>query len=74
MKNKNLNLKIKRLPYSRLLKSEMADYVEKTIEIVESLNSRNGGFVCEIVKWYRPEYKEENVLASVKGFNRYRNF
>ena len=36
MKNKNLNLKIKRLPYSRLLKSEMADYVEKTIEIVES--------------------------------------
>ena len=36
MKNENLNLKIKRLPYSRLLKSEMADYVEKTIEIVES--------------------------------------
>lgn len=36
MKNTNLNLKIKRLPYSRLLKSEMADYVEKTIDIVDS--------------------------------------
>ncbi len=36
MKNTNLNLKIKRLPYSRLLKFEMADYVEKTIDIVEN--------------------------------------
>ena len=51
------------------------EQVEKAaIEIVESLNSKNGGFVCEVIKWYRPEYKEENVLASIKGFNRYRNF
>ena len=36
MKNTNLNLKIRRLPYTRLLKSEMADYVENTIAIVEN--------------------------------------
>ena len=36
MENTNFNLRIKRLPYSKMLKSEMADYVEKTIDIVES--------------------------------------
>lgn len=36
MENTNLSLRIKRLPYSRMLKSEMADYVEKTINIVDS--------------------------------------
>ena len=36
MENTNFSLKIRRLPYSRLLKSEMADYVENTIAIVES--------------------------------------
>ena len=36
MENTNFNLRIKRLPYSRLLKSEMADYVEKAIAIVET--------------------------------------
>lgn len=34
MENTNFNLRIKRLPYSKMLKSEMADYVEKTIDIV----------------------------------------
>lgn len=57
------------------LASGAPEEVEKeAIEIVENLNSKDGGFVCEVVKWYRPEYKEENVLASVKAFNRYRNF
>ena len=36
MENINFSMRIKRLPYSRMLKSEMADYVEKTIDIVES--------------------------------------
>ena len=35
MTNENLSLGIKRLPYSQMLKSEVADYVEKTIAIVE---------------------------------------
>lgn len=38
MENTNFSLGIKRLPYSRMLKSEMADFVEKTIAIVESQN------------------------------------
>lgn len=33
MKNSNLNVKIKRIAFSRLLKSEMADYTEKAIGI-----------------------------------------
>ena len=32
----NTNLKIKRLPYSRMLKSEIADFVEKTINLIGS--------------------------------------
>ena len=36
MENTNFNLKIKRLPYSRLLKLEIADYVEKANAIVET--------------------------------------
>ncbi len=38
MENTNLNLKIKRLPFSKMLKSEIADYVEKTIDIVANHN------------------------------------
>ncbi len=33
---KSKNLKIKRLPFSRMLKSEVADYAEKAMEIYES--------------------------------------
>lgn len=36
MENTNFSLRIKKLPYSRMLKSEMADFVEKTINIVRS--------------------------------------
>jgi len=35
MENTNFSLGIKRVPFSRMLKSEMADFVEKTIGIVE---------------------------------------
>ena len=35
MNSSNLNLGIKRLPYSRMLKSEVADYAENTIGIFE---------------------------------------
>ena len=34
MKSTNLNLGINRVPYSRMLKSEMADYAEKTLNLV----------------------------------------
>ena len=48
--------------------------VEKAaMEIVDALNDKSGGFICEVVKWYRPEYPMQNVLASVKGFNNYRS-
>ena len=36
MNNQILSSEIKRIPFSRMLKSEMADFVEKTIDIVES--------------------------------------
>lgn len=38
MENTDFSLSIKRLPYSRMLKSEMADFVEKTISIVKRHN------------------------------------
>ena len=41
-------------------------------ELVNTLNSPNGGFICEVVRWHRPTYPEANVLASVKAFNEYR--
>jgi hypothetical protein len=34
--------------------------------------SEAGGFMCTVVRWYRPTFPEESVLASVRGFNRYR--
>lgn len=36
MTRTNFSLRIKRLPFSRMLKSELADFVEKTIAIVEN--------------------------------------
>jgi len=36
MNDQILSSEIKRIPFSRMLKSEMADFVEKTIDIVES--------------------------------------
>lgn len=40
----SLNLKIERVPYSRLTKSEMADYAEKTIGIVEKHEPDSAAF------------------------------
>ena len=37
----NQKVEIRRLPYTRMLKSEMADYAEKIINIVESHNSKS---------------------------------
>ena len=36
MENTKISLKIKRVPFSHMLKSEAADFVEKTIDIVEN--------------------------------------
>ena len=59
MKNTNISLGIKRLPYSRMLKSEMADYVEKTIGIVQDhdLQSALIDPVFSILKKKEPEVR-----------------
>ena len=41
-------------------------------KLVEAFNAPNGGFMCTVVHWHRPAYPAPNVLASVRGFNRYR--
>ncbi len=41
-------------------------------KLVERLNSPEGGFICNVLRWHRPEYPEANVLAQVEAFNRYR--
>ena len=41
-------------------------------ELVRSFHTKRGGFICEVLRWNRPEYPEENVLASVEAFNEYR--
>ena len=41
-------------------------------ELVEAFHTHEGGFICEVVRWYRPSYEMENVLASVDAFNHYR--
>ena len=41
-------------------------------ELVEKFNSSQGGFICNVLRWYRPEYPEDNVLAQVEAFNQYR--
>lgn len=40
--------------------------------LYEALHSPDGGFMCTVVRWYRPTYPEKSVLASVRGFNKYR--
>ena len=37
-------------------------------EVVKKLNSPKGGLISVVVRWHRPEYPEDNVLASVKAF------
>jgi len=41
-------------------------------ELIETLGSRNGGFVALTLKWVRPEYPAANVAASVEAFNEFR--
>jgi len=48
------------------------DVRKEVKEIVEAFHSADGGFICEAVRWHRPAYPEENVLASVEEFNRWR--
>jgi uroporphyrinogen-III decarboxylase len=40
--------------------------------LVRHLNGPTGGFICEVLRWNRPEYPPENVIASVDAFNEYR--
>ncbi|MCM8822405.1 MAG: hypothetical protein NC831_06285 [Candidatus Omnitrophica bacterium] len=47
--------------------------VEKEAEIlVGNLNSKKGGFICNVLRWHRPQYPVKNVIASVETFNKYR--
>jgi hypothetical protein len=47
--------------------------IEREAEkLYEAFHSPDGGFTCTVVRWHRPEYPEENVAASVRGFNKYR--
>lgn len=48
------------------------DVEKEAHELVENFNTPEGGFVCEVVRWYRPAYPEDNVQASVRAFNEYR--
>jgi len=41
-------------------------------DLVEAFATREGGFICQVVRWHRPEYPAANVQASVEAFNRYR--
>jgi len=41
-------------------------------EIVKNFHSKKGGFICEVLRWNKPEFPEKNVLASIEAFNKYR--
>ena len=41
-------------------------------KLYEAFHAPDGGFMCTVVRWHRPEYPNENVAASVRGFNAYR--
>jgi hypothetical protein len=41
-------------------------------DLYEAFHSPDGGFMCTVVRWHRPRYDEARVLASVRGFNKYR--
>lgn len=57
---------------STLAHGSPEDVRKEAETLVENLNSKEGGFICNVLRWYRPQYPEENVLASVNTFNRYR--
>ncbi len=47
--------------------------VEREVdELVESLGSPDGGLMCYVLRWHRPEFPSANVLASARAFNKYR--
>lgn len=48
------------------------DVKKEVKEIVEAFDSPEGGFICEVVRWHRPAYPENNVRASVDAFNEWR--
>ncbi len=45
---------------------------EEAHRLVRSFNTREGGYMPVVIRWYRPTYPEANVLASVRAFNAYR--
>ena len=40
--------------------------------MVQALHRPEGGFIAQVVRWHRPTFPNNNVLASVRGFNRFR--
>jgi|GEM_PF-939913 len=48
------------------------DVINEAEALLDAFYTPSGGFICEVVRWHRPAYPEDNVLASVKAFNRYR--
>ena len=49
------------------------DEVEREAKMLhQAFNSPDGGFISTVVRWHRPQYPQENVAASVRGFNAYR--
>lgn len=49
-----------------------AEIEAETALLHDAFNSPDGGFMCTVVQWHRPTFPQESVLASVRGFNRYR--
>ena len=48
--------------------------IEKEAELlVDNFHTPDGGFVCEVVKWYRPAYPDSTVkmLHHIDSFDRY---
>jgi len=41
-------------------------------ELYGAFHSPDGGFMCTVVRWHRPEYPKEQVFASARAFNKYR--
>ena len=48
------------------------DVEKEARRMVGTLNTPQGGFICNVLRWYRPQYPEENVLSQVRTFNQYR--
>ena len=48
------------------------DVANDARELVSSLNSPEGGLICQVVRWHRPKFPPDNVRASVDAFNTYR--